>query len=250
VVAVPAKSPADARSVRPPIVPPAGRETVKCPVCGSSLGRVEKHFRKVHPDRMDLVAELTGCKGAPPAATPATSIPRPKSKPGSTAKARHLTIPVLREGRVRVVRCPLCRISVQPLAIWEHVDHLHPGTDYTNWQVAEEGKHRRGAQTNAPRATDNQKPSKPASKSKPQDWIEGLAAALTRATRVAGGSKSLNRAPVDARRKKFRTHDRVEPAVRREWTADATRLYADRYRERGRFGSHAAHDGYGDEHRA
>jgi hypothetical protein len=41
----------------------------------------------------------------------------------------------------------------------------------------------------------------------------------------------------------------VDKAEREERNQDATKLYAHRYRDHGRFGSHSTHDGYGDDDR-
>lgn len=247
----PATSTAPVSAVVPTRAP--GREMTLCPLCGTWLSKVEKHFRKVHPDRMDLVASLTGPSPASASAVGAGARLR-KVKPVPKVPPKHLTIPLLREGPSRVVRCPVCRMSVQPVAIWEHIGRLHPSADYAHWQVEGEAKRGRSGQTGAtPRAGNKnaspqaQDASKPGPKRGRQDWLKRIATAITRANAGASGSKPLGRAPLDARRKTFRSTDRADPAVRHERTNDATRLYAERYREWGRFGSHSVHDAYSDE---
>jgi hypothetical protein len=253
-----------------------------CPVCQQSVRKLARHIAKCHPAETELLASLRGLN--PAAATAAAhanavqsalvrpsqatsrAMVRTSSQTASTgslvsrrAKTTQLTadlvLPLQRSGGVFVVGCPVCRLLVAPENIWEHVSRAHPRVDFTNWRLASAPSRaatgrkavsmpaKQAGKGNSTRRAGAMKKSSP---NYGATIAEGRRAPSSKSA-PPSKSKKLPRAAKGSRVQKFRTHFSTPPEVRHERAADATRLYAERYRESGRFGSHASHDDYGDE---
>ena len=235
------------------------KEAPLCPICRCPLRRVSKHFRKLHPRHAHLIpyleAALRDLPGrqpnrllarargtavvvpAPPVEVPVVTERRANLPP--TRDRRYVT----EDGRPRkqelvglpvVYRCLACCANV-PGQLWQLHEGDCPGV---------KRRRPRGQGTRQTSATDTRTEPRPvpsrtaAIPAQGQVGSNGPGPGRNKGSGTAGSDRGRTRQPRD-----------VETESRRERTADATRGYADNFRERGRFGSHSAHDGYSDEDR-
>lgn len=260
-----------ARKTLKPVTPSA--PLVPCPVCGEMIGRkLKRHLRRKHAERVDAgPAAEVAIKGRTYATPPQAATKLPPSRSLTTTRTpqkqrqralanralpakslpisakpaeypKHFQIAVQGSGAGASVKCPVCNLRLGPERIWEHLGRSHPKVDSANWSLA--------VRTDATceRASPERAAVNASAKSDGRHHLTKTKRKTSAKRTASHLAKKLQRVHKGVKARKFRDRSISKTEQDAEHALDATRLYAERYRERGRFGSHAAHDGYDDDH--
>ena len=176
------------------------------------------------------LGKCTGVRVAPPkvAASTPSSVPKPEE--------------------INLQSCPFCGAKLKPGRIQRHMSNAH-GTSTSNPLFAEFARKAQRARQRTTGATSVQQNAASLRRERTDCPVCKAAVNVGRLKKHMAKvhKQRLAPRPMQPASAKDPTRENTTLVAPRDKNLDATKLYAHRYREQGRYGSHPAHDGFDDE---